>query len=157
MDLAECYRKGFIRRTAVNIPLIQSLVEMANNKEFTVQTAQINERTISAYVSLAYDALREILEAICIMHGYKVTSHVCTEQLLEKFVPAFDAIEFDRLRYTRNSINYYGKNVEYEQGKEIIKKIFKMKQQLLEEQITLFLKKGLYKKSSNKQGKEPSK
>lgn len=131
MDLNECFRKGLIKKTRVDSNLIKSLTEMANIKEITVKTAKLNEKNISAYVSLAYDALREILEAICISRGYKVLSHICIGELLKDLLEDFDYGEFDRVRYTRNSVNYYGVKVEFEQGKEIINKIFLMKKKLL--------------------------
>lgn len=65
MDLDECLRKGTIKRARVNEELIKSLVEMSNIKEMTVRTAELNDANISAYVSLAYDSLLEVLEAIC--------------------------------------------------------------------------------------------
>ena len=132
MDLNECFKKGFIKKTKVNIELIKSLIEMSNIKESTVKTAIINERNISAYVSLAYDSLREILEALCILNGYKVISHICIGELLKDIIKNFDYQEFDRLRYIRNSINYYGEKVEFQQGKEIITKIFNMKKNILD-------------------------
>ncbi|MDI3544402.1 MAG: hypothetical protein PWQ28_683 [Candidatus Woesearchaeota archaeon] len=135
MDLQECFRKGMIKKTRKDEDLIDSLVEMAYINEATVNSAKINSFSISAYVSLAYDSLRQILEAICISKGYKVLSHVCIAELMKELFIDFDYQEFDRLRYIRNSINYYGTKVELKQGKEIIKKIFRMK--------NLFLKKYL--------------
>jgi|GEM_PF-3783890 len=38
-------------------------------------------------------------------------------------------------RWIRNSINYYGKKVEFEQGKELIEKIFIMKKNILEKYL----------------------
>ena len=71
MDLDECFRKGLIKRTEPNQELVKSLIEMANIKEKAVKSAEINEENVSAYVSLAYDSLREVLEAICILQGTK--------------------------------------------------------------------------------------
>jgi len=139
MDLDECFRKGLIKKTRVDDNLIRSLIEMANIKEMTVKTAQINEQNISAYVTLAYDSLREVLEAICISHGYKVISHICIAELLKSIIEDFDYDEFDRLRYIRNSINYYGIKVEFAQGKEIINKIFSMKNKLIEKYLKSFI------------------
>lgn len=135
MDLGECYRKGLIRRTKIDRELIFSLIEMAGIKEIAVNTAKINEINISAYVSLAYDSLREILEALCISKGYKVTSHFCTGELLKTLVKDFEYNEFDRFRYIRNSINYYGTKINFEQGKELIKKIFSLKNRLVQDQL----------------------
>ena len=64
MDLDECFRKGLIKKTKIDRELIKSLIEMSKIKEITVKTANINEINISAYVSLAYDALREMLESL---------------------------------------------------------------------------------------------
>lgn len=138
MDLDDCNKKGFIRKTNVDGELIKSLIEMSNIKEVTVNSAKINNFNISAYVSMAYDSLREILEAICISFGYKVTSHVCLGELLKKLTAEFDYNEFDRIRYIRNGINYYGTKIELEQGKEINKKIFLMKKKLLDKYLGKF-------------------
>jgi len=130
MDLDDCFRKGLIKKTNVNTELIKSLIEMSKIKELAVSSAKIDKINISAYVSLAYDALREILEAICISRGYKVLSHICIGELLKDVL--------DRLRWTRNSINYYGIKVDFEQGKEIIDKIFVMKNKFLKEHLSAF-------------------
>ncbi|HLD73057.1 MAG TPA: hypothetical protein VJA23_05745 [Candidatus Nanoarchaeia archaeon] len=135
MDLDECYRKGFIRKTKVDKELIFSLIEMAGIKEIAVNTAKINEINISAYVSLAYDSLREILEALCISKGYKVTSHFCTGELLRTLVKDFEYNDFDRFRYIRNNINYYGTKINFEQGKELIQKTFSLKNRLIQDQL----------------------
>ena len=138
MDLNECFKKGLIRRIRGDKGLIKSLIEMANIKEITVKTAKVNEQNVSAYVSLAYDSLREILEAICLSLNYKVLSHICVGELLKDKLKDFDYEEFDRLRYIRNSINYYGVKIEFEQGKEIIKKLFVMKSQLIKRYLRNF-------------------
>jgi len=135
MDLTECYRKGLIKKISVDEDLIKSLIEMSDIKEAAVKTAKITEKNVSAYVSLAYDSLREILESICISKGYKVLSHICIGELLRKELENFDYDEFDRMRYIRNGINYYGTKVDFEQGKEIINKIFSMKKKLFEKYL----------------------
>lgn len=135
MDLEECYKKGFIKKININTELIKSLIEMADINEQTVKTALLTKINISSYVSLAYDSLREILEAIAISNCYKVTSHSCLGELLKNLLKDFDYYEFDRLRYTRNGINYYGIKIDFQQGKEIINKIFNMKNSLLKKYL----------------------
>jgi len=139
MDLNECFKKGFIKKTKISKELIKSLIEMSNIKEATVNEANITTINISAYVSLTYDSLREILEAICISRGYKVLSHICLGELLKTIVGDFDYNEFDRLRYIRNGINYYGVKIDFEQGKKIINKIFTAKKKLLKKHLGDFL------------------
>jgi len=130
MDLSECFEKGLIKRSKIDEGLVKSLLEMSRIKEMAVRKADIDSINISAYVSLAYDSLREVLEAICISKGYKVLSHVCIGELLKELFKGFDYEKFDRMRWIRNSINYYGTKVEFRQGKEIINKIFSMKKEL---------------------------
>ena len=138
MDLDECFRKGMIKKARVDADLIKSLVEMADIKEQAVKTAQVNSQNVSAYVSLAYDSLREVLEAICISKGYKVLSHICIGELLKSLLDDFDYDDFDRLRYVRNGINYYGTKVDFNQGVELIGKIFAMNRKLLNKYLSSF-------------------
>jgi hypothetical protein len=140
MDIEECYRKSLIKKTRIDSELVISLIEMAAIKEQAVKTASISDVNISAYVSLAYDSLREVLEAICISKGYKVLSHACVGELLRELLDDFDYAGFDRLRYIRNGINYYGRGVQFKQGKEIIEKIFSMKKRLVEAYLKPYLK-----------------
>ncbi len=106
---------------------------MLDTKELAVKTAIITGKTISAYVSMAYDSLSEVLEAICVERGYKVTNHVCLGELLKELIKDFKFTQYDRLRYIWNGIIYYGKQVGLEQGKELINKILLMKKELLKE------------------------
>lgn len=136
MDLDDCYKKNYIKKTKIDAELIKSLIEMSDIKELTVQSAKINEVNISAYVSMAYESLREMLEAICIFYGYKVTSHLCLGELLKTLIKDFDFDNFDRFRYIRNGINYYGTKIDFEQGKDIISKMFVMRKGLSKEHLS---------------------
>ena len=131
MDLDDCHRKGFIKKTRVDNELIKSLIEMSGIKENAANSANINEVNISAYVSMAYDSLREVLEALCISKGYKVTSHLCLGELLKTLVDDFDFVSFDRFRYIRNGINYYGVRIDFEPGKKIMKNMFEMRRDVM--------------------------
>ena len=136
MDLEDYCKKGYIKKTKIDTELIKSLIEMSEIKELTVNSAKIDKINISAYVSMTYDSLREMLEAICISYGYKVTSHLCLGELLSTLIKYFNFNDFDRFRYIRNGINYYGTKINFGQGKEIIKKMFDMKKRLLKEYLS---------------------
>jgi hypothetical protein len=132
MDLDECIRKGFVKKTRIDKELIKSIIEISDIKEMTIKSASIDNINISAYVPMAYDSLREIMEAICITKGYKVTSHICIGELLRDYIGESDYKQFDRLRYVRNSINYYGVRVGFVEGEEIIEKILGMRKRFKE-------------------------
>jgi hypothetical protein len=131
MDLKECENKGFIRKTKVDTNLVKSLIEISNIKETSVKDIILNEITINAFLPLAYDSLREVLEAYCILNGFKVGNHICLGKLVKKLNPCFDIELFDRLRYMRNGINYYGNKVDLEQGRKMMNKLFELKKETL--------------------------
>ena len=131
MELSECERKGFIKKAVPSISLVKSLLEISETKQIAMSSAKIDETTINAYLPMAYDSLREILEALCTLHGYKVTNHVCLGELLRKLESDFDYTSFDRFRYIRNGINYYGRRIDFTQGKEIISKINAMRKNII--------------------------
>jgi len=132
MDLADCEKKGFVRKVSKDEGLVKSLIEKSKLKEKVVKESKVNEENISVYVSLAYDSLKEILDCVCLMNGYKVMSHICVGVVLKNLFEDFNFEDFDRMRWIRNSINYYGERVEFDQGMELIKNIFKMKKELSE-------------------------
>lgn len=131
MELNECERKGFIKKATPSRSLAKSLLEVSEIKDKALDSADFDELSVNAYLPMAYDALREVLEALCILYSYKVTNHVCLGELLKKLEPDFDYAGFDRFRYARNGINYYGKKVDFEQGKELIGKIRKMRNDIV--------------------------
>ncbi|MDP2906653.1 MAG: hypothetical protein Q8O03_01820 [Nanoarchaeota archaeon] len=139
MDIDECYKKNLIKKTRVDSERIISLIEMSDIKKTTVKTADINEINISAYVSMAYSSLLEILESISLSKGYSVSSHLCLGELLREILEDFDYYQFDRMRYARNGIEYYGTKIEFKQGKELIEKMFDMREILMKKYLKEFL------------------
>ena len=131
MDIVECKDKGLIRNTKIDSNLSKSLIEISNIKQETIIQSKLTKVTINAFIPLAYDSLREVLEAYCVLHGFKVGNHICLGNLVHELNPEFDLILFDRLRYIRNGINYYGNKVELNQGKSLITKLFKLKKSML--------------------------
>jgi len=136
MDINEHVKNGTVKKTIQSTELVRSLLSMANIKEQTVMTVTLTEFNISAYIPMAYDALREVLDALCILNGYKPQSHIHTGEIAKLLHPQFDFITFDRFRYARNRINYYGEKVEFEQ------KILQMKKEVEKKVKTLLNNKG---------------
>jgi hypothetical protein len=79
---------------------------------------------------MAYDALRAVLDAFCILHEYKVLSHECLGKLVKDMIPNFDLVVYERYKYARNGINYYGTNVALEKGRALIKGMLDMKKEM---------------------------
>lgn len=131
MDIKECKDTGIIRRTRIDSHLATSLLEMSDIKEKSTKKEVLDELSVNAYFPMAYDALREVLEAYCLLEGYKVGNHECLGKLMKELLPDFDLFLFDRFRYARNGINYYGKKIGLEEGNLLIEKMFLMKKELV--------------------------
>ncbi len=132
MDLTECKRKGIVRKSHPNTSLAKSLLEISSVKEKVIRKATLDEENVLVFLPAAYDSLRGALEAFCILKGYKTASHVCLGELVKTLDPDFDFYSFDRFRYTRNSINYYGTKAGLEESKGLISKMLEMKKQMAE-------------------------
>ena len=133
MDLNECKNKGFIKITTINKSKALSLIEISDIKEDTIKHIKLDSKNINAYFPMAYDSLREVLEAFCLLRGFNVTNHICLGELIKDLKKDFDFISFDRFRYARNGINYYGSKIDFDQGKEMINKMFEMKKLIKKE------------------------
>ncbi len=141
MDAKRYYeeKEGIIKRVRVDRKLIKSLVEMADITEAAVKTANIDNVNISVYVSLAYNSLNGVLNAVCISKGYQTKSHSAIGVLMEKLINGdFNYGEFDRLRHMRNRINYYGDKVNYKEGLEAICKAFTTKEKIVSKYLKSF-------------------
>ena len=132
MNLKECLEKEIIKKVEPNKERALSLIKISDLKEEVVRIAKLNERSIYAYISIAYDSLREFMEAIAIIHGYKVLNHICLGEIIKKILPVFDENKFNQIRWIRNAINYYGEEISYEEGKRIISLTLDLKKELRE-------------------------
>jgi hypothetical protein len=139
MELDECIQKGFIKETKIDYRLIRSLMETSNIKEDVVNLSKLDKVNMHAYLPMAYDSLREVLEAVCILHGYKVLSHICIGELLKNISKDFSFDNFNEFRTVRNNINYYGKRIDFSFGKNIIKQVFHMKKIIVKKHLSEFI------------------
>lgn len=130
MDLTDCEKDGFIRNVKPDLALINSLIEMSKSEEETVKSSKLNKNNISTYCMVAYSSLREILEAISLNLGYKITNHACLGLFLKNKLKEFDFEFFERVRKIRNKIGYYGEKIDLETGEDLIKRIFELNSSL---------------------------
>ena len=65
--------------------------------------------------------IRELLEALAILKGYKIYNHDCFCAFLKEVLSeSVMGDKFDKLRKIRNSINYYGKEVSVGEANKIL-------------------------------------
>lgn len=131
MDWKECKDKRLVKDISLDKNLIYSLVDSSRKKLESNERLDLDDTTASSKVSLAYDSLREILEALAIRKGFKVYNHECFSCFLHEVCnERFFAGEFDKFRKIRNQINYYGKDLSPKEAKLIIIGILKLREDL---------------------------
>jgi len=86
-----------------------------------LEKQEINPESASYIFEGFYTSAIEILHALIINYGYKVSNHICLGYYLRDKLKRNDLFNiFDDLRYKRNSIVYYGKEMEFEIAKKSI-------------------------------------
>lgn len=125
MDWTACRKnKNLVKEVKPDKNLITSLIKSSAKKIYSESLLELNNDTASSKISLAYDALRELLEAVSLSKGFKVYNHECYCSFLKEILnESLLGDEFDEFRKTRNSINYYGKDVTAEEAEAILKKM----------------------------------
>ncbi|MEM4358296.1 MAG: hypothetical protein QW244_03040 [Candidatus Pacearchaeota archaeon] len=122
MDWKECLKQRIVKETKEDKNLVKSLLETAEIKLKSADS--LADEFFISKISLLYDSLREILEALAIKKGFRIYNHECYVAFLKEIMGLSREAEiFNNLRKTRNDINYYGKKLEKEEAKVIIGKL----------------------------------
>ncbi|MBI4167908.1 MAG: hypothetical protein HY515_03035 [Candidatus Aenigmarchaeota archaeon] len=104
--------------------MIKSLVKSGKNKLESQGKLEMNDVTAASKFSLAYDSLREVLEALALKNNYKIYNHECYTAFLKEIVQKSDlGDEFDEIRKVRNAVNYYGKDISVAEAEKLIARI----------------------------------
>jgi len=132
MDWRECIKKRIVKNIKEDRNLISSLIKTSENKLKSSEELSLNEINSPSKISLSYESLREILEALAIKNNFKIYNHECYTTFLKEILnKKYLAEEFDRLRKIRNSINYYAKEISIKDTKDILIQIKKLRKEIL--------------------------
>ena len=98
--------------------LVESNNEIAQK---SAKSADKNSITWNTIYNLHYDALRELVEAFLVFDSVKIVNHKCLFAYLCINHPELELSWefFEKVRTSRNGINYYGQLVSYDDFKEI--------------------------------------
>ena len=132
MNWNTCLRQREAKPIKPDIEMAASLEKTSANKAFSSQLLELKEETVASKISLDYDSVRELLEAITLRNGFKIYNHICYTGFLKEIMKQTElAEEFDELRVIRNDINYYGKEVSVTEAKEVLKRLENLRAKLL--------------------------
>ena len=126
MIFEEFIKKGKVVIGEKDYGKAKALIKMSENNWKVAGTIELTDTTASPVFSMMYESFREIIEAICLLEGYKVYSHEAFTAYLEKINEEKIAVTFDRCRKLRNRINYYGRPVSIKVTIEAKKEIFQL-------------------------------
>ena len=128
MDWKECCNKRTAKQVSPDGEMIQALLKSSKNKLESESKLEMGSVTASSKLSLAYDSLRELLEALALKKGYKVYNHECYAAFIKEVLGESEkGEEFDELRKERNSVNYYGKEIFEEEANATIERMKKLR------------------------------
>jgi uncharacterized protein (UPF0332 family) len=101
-----------------------SLLNSSKQAIITARTIPLNKDSLKSIFRELYEGLRQQLEAIGYLKGYKFNSHECISYFISDILADKKAaIQFDRYRKLRNGINYYGDDIEETTVKEALRDI----------------------------------
>jgi len=117
----ECISENSALSVSRDIKKSESLSKISAGRIKFLEKQEINPESASYIFEGFYTSAIEILHALIINYGYKVSNHICLGYYLRDKLKRNDLFNiFDDLRYKRNSIVYYGKEMEFEIAKKSI-------------------------------------
>ena len=134
MDLLECRKKRFVKEVSIDENKINSILKNSENKLKSADLLPLEGFSTNSKISLAYDCLRELLEALALKNKLKIYNQECYTAFLKEIIK--DSLlgdEFDSVRIIRNSANYYGKKISIEDCKDTLIKIKDLIRKIKEE------------------------
>lgn len=127
MDWSECNENGFIKKSDIDKHQISSLIISSKDRLITNDRIILDEISSSTKISIVYETLRELLEALALKNGYKIHNHECFCSFLKEICNEEKlSEEFNSFRIIRNKVNYYGKKIPLNEAASIIEKIICM-------------------------------
>ncbi len=132
MKFEDFIKKKLVRKGTPDKALAKSLLEASKNDLEYLKEQKITGKSARKITSNYYDVIRSMAEAITALEGYKVYSHEAFTYYLKEKISIETSKQFDRFRRIRNNINYYGKNIDETEAKEIIKSMERLAKKLRE-------------------------
>ena len=131
-DWSECVGKGIVKDVKSDEGMIKSLINSSNNKLESEEMLAMSETTATSKLSLAYDSLRELLEALALQQGFRIYNHEYYTAFLKEIINESSmGDEFDEIRRVRNAVNYYGKDISMVDAEKYIERIKSLRKLVL--------------------------
>ena len=137
MNFEELIKRNVVRKATSDAELAKSLIAESDKILLVIKELTPNETNATMLMREAYEAYRQICEAIAVYNGYKIYSHEAITSFIAEILNEKEVADsFDRYRKIRNSINYYGAPISVEEVQKALLEIPKF--------IGIFKKKYLF-------------
>jgi len=94
----------------------------AGRVQFVTET-NITEGNANYVFESYYSSVLELMHALVLSYGYKVSNHICLGYYLRDILQKQELFRlFDDCRFKRNSLVYYGRKMDFETAKLGIEK-----------------------------------
>ncbi len=131
MNFENIINEGKVKKIIPNRIRASSLFKSSIQAIETAKVIQLNSNTLKSILRELYEGLREYCEAIGYLKGYKFLDHESITYFLREVLKEQSVSKkFDRYRKLRNSINYYGEDIDIEIVKEAVLEIPKIIKEL---------------------------
>jgi len=134
----ECIESTASLKVSPDSAKAKSLVETAQGRIEFLKSTSLAESNANYVFEGYYSSALEMLHALVLQEGYKVSNHICLGYYLRDVLEKDHLFRvFDDCRYKRNSLVYYGRKIDFETAKTTIEKCLR-----LIKEIELLLKEG---------------
>lgn len=124
-------QENIVKKISPDLELANSLLRDSKERFDKAIKLDINEFNQFVFENI-YDALRDILDSILAVYGFKSYSPEASISFLQRFkVSESIILELDNFRYKRNSSKYYGRKLSLDSSLEIISFYKKYSSQLI--------------------------
>jgi len=115
-------KKGDVRKQARDLNLANALIKSSEKSVRNIMRTTVDDLNAESLLSEIYDAIREIIDSILSLGGYKSYSHEASILFLERFsdISESERLFLDNLRKVRNGIKYYGKEIDSIEVKKVM-------------------------------------
>jgi len=119
----ECTQTNAALSISPDTAKAKSLIDTSIGRISYLQSNTMNEANANYIFEGYYMSLLEFLHAILYKEGYKVLNHICVGFYVRDVLKSDNLYRlFDDCRYKRNSLIYYGRQMDFETAKDAINK-----------------------------------
>ncbi|MBS3124185.1 hypothetical protein J4437_06160 [Candidatus Woesearchaeota archaeon] len=123
----ECLETNASIKVTPNKAKVMSLIDTAKGRVQFLTETNIKESNANYIFENYYSSVLELMHALILMQGYKVSNHICLGYYLRDILQKEHVFRlFDDCRSRRNSLIYYGQKMNFETAQEGIEKCKKL-------------------------------